>query len=74
MLRWLRSRLDLRRRRGGRRLVCGAQYWKQGGSACSGDLRFGCARHRRAADSVVIRGEDASHVEFTQRKERAANF
>ena len=32
--------------------MCGAQYWRQGGSACSGDLRCGCARHRRALVSV----------------------
>ena len=74
MLRWLSSRLDLQRRRGGRRLVCGAQYWRQGDSACSGDLQCGCARHRRAADSVVIRGENASRVELTQSGERDANF
>ena len=38
-LRWLKPRLGLRRRREGRRRVCGAQYWRKGGSACSGDLR-----------------------------------
>ena len=54
--------------------VCGAQYWRQRGSAVSGDLRCGCAQHRRAADSVVIRGEDASRVELAQREESAADF
>ena len=54
--------------------MCGAQYWRQRGSAINGDLRCGCARHRRAADSVVIRGEDASRVELAQREESAADF
>ena len=35
---------------------------KVGSSACRGDLRCGCARHRRAANSVVIRNKDASRV------------
>ena len=52
----------------------GAQYWRQRSSAVSGDLRCGCARHRRAADSVVIRGEDASRAELTQREESAVDF
>ena len=65
-LRWLKSRLDLRRRREERRRVCGAQYRRKGGSACSGDLRCGCARHRLATNSVVIRSEDASRVELAQ--------
>ena len=54
--------------------MCGAQYWRQRGSAVSGDLRCGCARHRRAADSVVIRGEDTSRVELAHREESAADF
>ena len=73
-MRWLSSRLDLSRRREGRRWVCGAQYWRQRSSAVSGDLRCGSARHRRAADTVVIRGEDASRAELAQRKESAADF
>ena len=39
---------------------------EEGGSACSGDLRCSCARHRRATNSVVIRSEDASRVELAQ--------
>ena len=54
--------------------MCGTQYWRQRSSAVSGDLRCGCARHLRAADSVVIRGEDASRAELAQRKESAADF
>ena len=50
------------------------QYWRQRSSAVSGDLRCGCSRHRRAADSVVIRGEGASGVELAQREESAADF
>ena len=37
-----------------------------GDSACSGNLRWSYARHRRATDSVVIRDEDASGVELAQ--------
>ena len=47
---------------------------EESNSACSGDLRCGCARHRRATDSVVIRSEDASRVELAQSEERAADF
>ena len=47
---------------------------EEGGSACSGDLRCRCARHRRATDSVVIRSEDASRVALAQSEERAADF
>ena len=54
--------------------MCGAQYWRKGGSACSGDLRCSCARHRRATDSVVIGSEDASRVELAQSEKRAADF
>ena len=54
--------------------MCGAQYWGKGGSACSGNLRCSCAQHRRATDSVVICGEDASRVELAQREKNAADF
>ena len=70
----VKSRLGLRRRREGRKRLCGAQCWWKGGSACSGDLRCGCARHCRATDSVVICSEDASRVELAQCEERAADF
>ena len=73
-LRWLMSRLNLQRRHLGRRLVCGALYWRNGGSVCSKDLLCGCARHRRAAESVVIRAENSSRVELRHSEERAANF
>ena len=69
-----RSRLDSWWRREGRSWVCGAENWRQRVSAVSVDLRCGCARQRRAADSVVIRGDNASRVELAKRDKSAADF
>ena len=63
-LRWLKSRWGLRRRREGRRRVCGAQYWRKGGSACSGDLRCGCVRRSTRGAG----GEGGATKLFEQRR------
>ena len=64
-LRWLKSRLDLRRRPEWRRWVCGAQYWRKGGSACNGDLRARFVRRSMRGAG----GERGAAKLFEQRRE-----